>query len=252
MRATITVCMVTLMLASTGVASDKPHVMNFQARLTDAAGNSIPDGPHGVVFSLYADSTAGQVLWTETQTVGVVSGAFTVLLGSSNPLDPDVFAGASRYIGIKVDGETEITPRTPLGAVPYAFQAGGVAEAAAGAGLMPDTNWVAPYFRAIDGSPVLALTIISIYNADTTSNLVTLSFYSESGSLIDECSQSVAKGGLWLFRSNQGACPNVTNHEGYIKVKGSGPIAPAGVIMTSQYGSPTLAPASATLTFFKL
>jgi hypothetical protein len=151
-----------------------------------------------------------------------------------------------------VGTEAEISPRTVLGAVPYAFQAGAVASQAGGDDLTPGTQWVAPYFRAIDGSPVAALTIISIYNADTTSNLVTLSFYTETGTLIDECSQTIARGAVWMFKSNQGSCPNVTSYEGFVKVSGAGPVAPSGVFMTGTYGSPTLSPTSASLTFFKL
>lgn len=252
MRSILTTCVVVLFVAGFASSDQTPHVMSFQGRLSDGLGHPVPDDSRAVLFRIYDDSTGGNVLWSESQTIRTVDGAFTVQLGSVNPLNTETFAGSPRYLGITVGTEAEISPRSALGAVPYAFQAGAVASLSGSDDLTPGTQWIAPYFRAIDGSPVLALTVISVYNADTTSNLVTLSFYTESGTLIDECSQTVARGAVWMFKSNQGFCPNVANHEGFVKVTGSGPVAPAGVFMTGPYGSQTLSPASASLTFFKL
>ena len=195
MRTTITICVLILMLAGVNVQAAMPPVMNFQARLSDDGGDPIPDSSYGFVFTIYDDSTGGNVLWTESQTVTTVDGIFAVLLGSLNPLDAEVFAGAPRYIGIQMGVEPEIRPRTAVASVPYAFQAGVAAASAGSSGLTPHTDWLAPYFRTLDAAPSMVVTTISIYNADTDSNLVTLSFYDESGSLIDECSVPLHAGG---------------------------------------------------------
>lgn len=246
----IAVLVMVQLIAVTALAGTPP-VMNFQARFSDATGAPIADGAYSISFTVYDAATGGQAVWTETQNVVATDGICAVLLGSSNPLNAQVFAEAPRYIGVQVAGEPEVSPRTEIATVPYAFQAGS-AETSANAGLTPDTAWISPYFRAIDNPGSLALTIISIYNADTTSNLVTLSFYNETGALVDACSQTIAVGAAWIFRSNQSSCLAVTNHEGFVKVTAEGPIAPSGVIMTAALGSPTMQPASVSLTFFKI
>ena len=239
------------LLLSASAFAETPPKMNFQARFSDAQGNPIADGQYSISFTVYDAAVGGQAIWTETQSVSTIDGVCAVLLGSSNPLSSEVFAGSPRYVGVQLAGESEISPRSEFATVPYAFQAGSAATAAS-AGFTPDTAWIAPYFRAIDNSGSLSLTTISVYNAAATSNQVTLSFYNESGALIDACSQTVAAGAAWLFRSNQGSCPNVSSHEGFVKVTAQGPVAPAGVILMTTYGSPTLAPASVSMTFFKL
>lgn len=244
-------CGALILLSSAPAPAGTPPIMNFQARFSDAQGRPIVDGQHEISFTVYDAAVGGQVIWTETQVVSTTDGVCAVLLGSLNPLNAEVFAGSPRFVGVQLAGEPEVSPRSEFATVAYAFQAGSAASAASTASEA-DTAWVAPYFRAIDQSGSLALTIISIYNADTSATMVTLSFYAENGTLIDECSQSVAAGAAWIFRSNQGACPGVTSHEGFVKVRADGPVAPSGIIMTAPLGSPTQSPASASINFIKL
>ena len=61
--------------------------------------------------------------WTDTLSpVPVTNGQFSVTLGATpaKPLDPAKFGGET-YIGIKVGGQLEMTPRQKMTSVPYAF-----------------------------------------------------------------------------------------------------------------------------------
>ena len=98
-----------------------------QAQLLPVHGTlQTPEGTpvNGVVainFSLYADQLAGTPLFAEARNVVVEDGEFVVYLGEINPLDPALFrAQASVHIGIRVGADPEMTPRIPLGSVPYA------------------------------------------------------------------------------------------------------------------------------------
>ena len=65
--------------------------------------------------------TGGTAFWSETQSVSVTDGLFNVLLGSTLALDPDDFTGAT-WLGIKVGGDNEMTPRQRVVSVGYALQ----------------------------------------------------------------------------------------------------------------------------------
>jgi len=119
----ITLAIAVLMLLVGSVLAAVPQLMNYQGKLTDANGNPI-DGTVSIVFSIYPDSTGGTALWTETQpTVTVTSGLFNVLLGSVNAIPDSIFDGSTRWLGIKVGIDPEMTPRQRIVSVGYAYRA---------------------------------------------------------------------------------------------------------------------------------
>src|SRR6267142_3741419 len=67
-----------------------PGQMNFQGRLTDSSSNPLT-GSYSLTFSIFDASSGGTQLWTETQTVPVDNGIFSVALGPSTPLTPAIF-----------------------------------------------------------------------------------------------------------------------------------------------------------------
>ena len=123
--------------------NNPPELMTYQGFLADqngtALGNSAPIN-YAAVFRVYDQSTAGILLWSESQIITVDKGLFSVILGqgSANGSEPrpalsSVFApsGAStwisdRYIAINVTiggVATEIQPRLRLVPNAYAFTA---------------------------------------------------------------------------------------------------------------------------------
>jgi hypothetical protein len=102
-----------------------PQMINYQGKLTTSAGAPVNDTLQ-IVFTIYADEAGTTPLWTETQpTVEILKGVFNVLLGSVDSIPDSVFDGTVRYLGVKVAGDSEITPRMPMVSVAYAYRAGG-------------------------------------------------------------------------------------------------------------------------------
>src|SRR5262245_758836 len=101
--------------ASAGV----PQRLTQQGRLFDAQG-SPAQGTVSLVLTIYDAPTGGNVLWQETQSVALDDGYLSVQLGDAVPLTASVFDGSTRYFGMKVDDDSELTPRSEIGSVPYA------------------------------------------------------------------------------------------------------------------------------------
>jgi hypothetical protein len=111
-----------IVMLSTVALADVPGLINYQGTLTDEYGVAM-DTTVSMTFSIYTDSTGGAQVWTESQlAVTVSSGLFNVLLGSVNTIPDTVFHGISRWLGVQVEGEPEMTPRQRIVAVGYAFR----------------------------------------------------------------------------------------------------------------------------------
>lgn len=100
-----------------------PQTLSYQGILTDGTGAPV-QGAKAITISLYTANTGGSPFWTETQTLTLVDGRLSVVLGAdpAKPLDPSRFTGET-WIGIKVGNDTEM-PRQKFSSVAYAFQAG--------------------------------------------------------------------------------------------------------------------------------
>jgi len=102
-----------------------PERVSYQGRLTTSAGVPVKDGLYTLKFSIYETIAATKPLWSETQSqVTVTDGIFNTLL----PRDianafPDELFKQALYVGITVNNDTEMLPRLPLTATPFAFLA---------------------------------------------------------------------------------------------------------------------------------
>ena len=135
--------------AVTSLRADVPLLINYQGRVTTAAGTPIGSGTpvnRKVIFRIFMhpnDTAATARLWTEEQIVTILEGDFSVLLGQGNPFPPGnaearpaldtLFGGSStdRYLEITVDDgdntinatDQPITPRQRLTSTGYAMRA---------------------------------------------------------------------------------------------------------------------------------
>ncbi len=109
--------------AGEGVAT-VPAGLTQQGRLLDKSGKPVV-GPISFTFSIYADETEGEALWSEEQEITLDQGYFSARLGddTKNAFPADLFSGSARYLGIKVGADPEMAPRQRIGSVPYAFLA---------------------------------------------------------------------------------------------------------------------------------
>jgi len=102
--------------------ADVPKMINFQGRLTDAAGKFVTDGNYPLTFKLYSDSTGGSAKWTEAQIVAVSKGLFNAILGSQTPIPDSIFNNSNTWLGIQVGADPEMTPRQRLSSLGYAYR----------------------------------------------------------------------------------------------------------------------------------
>ena len=128
-RCRLAVCFMLFAFISVSVMAQVPQVINYQGRLTDSEGDPVEDGPYLVTFTIWNHPTASEPAnekWSSgQQTVQVEGGLFNYLLGSSEPyLTPGVFLDSLCWLGIKVGDDPELTPRTKITSVAFAYRAG--------------------------------------------------------------------------------------------------------------------------------
>ena len=128
--------------AWTAPNADPPDKMTYQGYVVDANGNALGNpNPknYDIIFRVYNDQNAGNLIWTEQQTVTVDKGYFSILLGEGSqfaseprPTLSSLFAAtdaSDRYIQMTVKGigvgnsDSTILPRLRLLSSPYAFLA---------------------------------------------------------------------------------------------------------------------------------
>ncbi len=92
-------------------------IVQVQGRLTNASGLPLSQSVT-IVASIYDASTGGNVLCTNSDSVSVVDGLFTMEMDFCTAND---FDGEGLWLGITVGADAEMTPRQPIYAVPYAW-----------------------------------------------------------------------------------------------------------------------------------
>jgi hypothetical protein len=122
--------------------------LNFQGRLATNTGALVADGSYNIEFKIYDDALAGTNLWTENRTgantVTVRNGYFSVYLGEVTPFSASIPWDQELWMTMNVEGDGEMSPRFKLTAVPYAFRAGAITDAAGNAFTGDDLIQKAP------------------------------------------------------------------------------------------------------------
>ncbi|MFN8445752.1 MAG: hypothetical protein U0175_33490 [Caldilineaceae bacterium] len=107
-----------------GTATVPPY-LNYQGVLRDVEGKPM-SGLQKMTFRIYDRVSAplNEARWTEEHTdVTVRNGQFSVLLGNTNPVPPQLFTSPDLFIGVTVAPFDEMTPRQRLASAPYAMYA---------------------------------------------------------------------------------------------------------------------------------
>jgi len=110
------------LLTTLPASAQIPRTISYQGLLTDASGKPISDGDHTVTVALYDAETGGSALYTETRTVATSRGIFDAIIGAVTPIPPSIAFDKLYYLGVSVDGDRELSPRTPFTSVPYALR----------------------------------------------------------------------------------------------------------------------------------
>jgi hypothetical protein len=104
-----------------------PGTLTHQGRLfkADTGWERTPvDGSLTVTFRLYSQAEGGDAVWTEAHDVTFDDGYYSVHLGDTTPLDGAIDGSETRYLGITVGEDDEMSPRAAMGSVPFALVAG--------------------------------------------------------------------------------------------------------------------------------
>lgn len=110
-------------LATHAALADVPRQITYQGRLTGGG-----TGPVDLTVRFYDTGTSGSPLFEETH-VGVprANGLFTLYIGSNTPggvSDSALATGTSElWLGVSVNEQAELTPRTQIVMVPFAAKA---------------------------------------------------------------------------------------------------------------------------------
>jgi hypothetical protein len=99
------------------VKAQAPRSISYQGQIMDN-GTLIPDGPHTITVTMYETRTGQVELYQKTEIVMTERGTFAMTLDA---IPESVKFDGPLYIGVKIDGSKELTPRTQLTAAPYAL-----------------------------------------------------------------------------------------------------------------------------------
>jgi len=140
MRRLLLAFLVSVFVFNLTAFADVPSTMSYQGRLTDGFGNPVADDSYDVVFRIYGVSAGGTALWNSgTVPVTTADGIFSYELGSSTPLPSGLFSdSADLWLGITVESETEISPRTKLTSHSWAFHSATTDSLIAGPGVVQE------------------------------------------------------------------------------------------------------------------
>ena len=184
--------------ASASALTTVPTKTNFQGRLTNSAGNIMPDGLYNMKFRLFTVSSGGTDVWNETREttnrVQVTNGLFSVRLGDVTPIPASLFASGNLYFEVELPTpgtatcstaacasftEGPMTPRNQMATSAYAYNSetldglDSVSFARTDANnLLLGTNTInvasANAFDVQNGSSV------SVFKVDTSASVVTI------------------------------------------------------------------------------
>jgi hypothetical protein len=107
-------------LLATVCALQAQATLSMQGTIRNSTGSAVSDGTYSLTFKLYTVESGGTAVWTETQdNIKVVGGVYSALLGATEPLNAAF--NVPYFVGIAVDGGSELIPRFRLTSAPYAL-----------------------------------------------------------------------------------------------------------------------------------
>ena len=109
------------------VGDGVPGSISYQGKLTDAAGQAVPDSTYQVQFKLYTVETEGTAFWTSAaKNVQTRGGLFTTEI---SPITPGDLSGKTdvwleTWVALPPAEPAALSPRVKLGSVAFALRAG--------------------------------------------------------------------------------------------------------------------------------
>ncbi len=114
-----------------------PRTLNYQGYLTNPSGAAINNPSQLITVRIYDAPTAGNLLFTEPQTVTVSNGIFNLLIGGATVGGLPLAFDKPYWLSVTVGADPEMSPRQPLAASPYAIRSASSESLAATALVAP-------------------------------------------------------------------------------------------------------------------
>ena len=96
-----------------------PGALNFQGRLAKPDGTPVLDGAYTLQITFYDAATGGNIIYSKIfPGAPVRNGAFALVI----PGVSSATFNSNAWIGIKIGGDPELSPRTQIVSVPYAMK----------------------------------------------------------------------------------------------------------------------------------
>ena len=114
-----------LIVPHASFAQSSATSIGFQGALTGAGGQPLANGNYTLTFKFYTNATTLTAVATSNVPNVPVTGG---LASTPIPVDAAWFNGETRYLGIALNGGTELSPRVLVTAMPYALNAQGVSQ----------------------------------------------------------------------------------------------------------------------------
>ncbi len=115
----IVILLFLLLVLPFNIQAQIPRQISLQGLLTNADGSRMEDGALSVQFLIYESETGGTAKWTETQNIILKNSIFSTTLGKITPLD--IPFDRPYWVGIRIMGNSELTPRIALTSSPYSL-----------------------------------------------------------------------------------------------------------------------------------
>jgi FtsZ-binding cell division protein ZapB len=108
---------------STGLFAQPAATLSVQGVLTKSDGTAVDDGNYNVTFRLWNDSIAGSKKYEEVISVQTIGGVYSAIMGATDPVNHPLNAAFNEiyWLGVSVNGSSELTPRPRLTQAPYAL-----------------------------------------------------------------------------------------------------------------------------------
>src|SRR5262245_16888126 len=112
-----------LAFAVCGAFADVPRTFNYQGKLPGYTNQTV-----GITVRLYDAPTGGNNLFTELNSTTLRDGVFSITVGSVSGVPTSALGPLPIWVGVSVDGGPELTPRSRLHSVPFAYKALGAEQ----------------------------------------------------------------------------------------------------------------------------
>jgi hypothetical protein len=185
-------CIVIAAISVSLVRAQIPRQISYQGMIVVSGGQPIADGNHTLELRIYDAPTTSGPLHSETQNIVTQGGIFNVVLGLQTPFPASLAFDRAYWLGVSVDGTSEMSPRTALIAAPYALNS---STADVAKSVSPDAVGVVTSLNELDGAVRIVNTDSSI-RITQNGSVITLSvnFPEVTGIPFDLITTGVNKG----------------------------------------------------------